>query len=87
MNAVVDATLDAAFERADQLYKNWSRVCAGLIALLAALAVWYMSGASRANFGTAFLIGLLAVPLAPIAKDITSALSTAAQAFKAARRP
>lgn len=83
MNAALEATLDAAFERAEQQYRNVSRLLAGLIALgLAWAAVPFVDGI---DFATATAVGLLAVPVAPVAKDLTSALSTAMRALKAAR--
>ena len=86
MNAVIDALLDAAYEAAEQQYRNYSRVGAGLIALgLAFGARIFFSPAERPSVLIALTVGLLAVPLAPVAKDLTSALSTAMRALKAAR--
>jgi hypothetical protein len=83
MNAALEATPDAAFERAEQQYRNVSRLLAGLIALgLAWTAAFFVDGV---DFVTATAVGLLAVPVAPVAKDLTSALSTAMRALKAAR--
>jgi hypothetical protein len=92
-DSAVDAALDAGFERADQRYRNVARLLAGIIAValavVAAIAFpqYFPEGASRAaQLSKAALIGLIAVPLAPIAKDLSSALSTAASALKAAKR-
>jgi len=87
MNAVIDALLDAAFEAAEQQYRNFSRLGAGVIAValsLGALQFW-PAGSKPPTVFAALAVGLLAVPLAPIAKDLTSALSTAMQALKAAK--
>jgi hypothetical protein len=87
MNAVVDALLDGAFERADQQYRNVTRALAGGVAILLSLAAWFWwpETAGRPSFMGALAVGLLAVPIAPVAKDLTSALSTAMQALKAAK--
>ena len=45
----------------------------------------FFSPAERPSVLIALTVGLLAVPLAPVAKDLTSALSTAMRALKAAR--
>lgn len=93
LNAAVDAAMDAGFERADQQYRNASRVTAGLFAL--GLAVW--AGALLAGSGTvpgltygnfvwpSLLVGLLATPIAPIAKDLASSLQAAASAVSAVK--
>jgi hypothetical protein len=90
MNAVVEALMDAAFEAADQQYRNSCRLLAGLSAIGLAVGAWLLWPAATANarpsFWTAFAVGLLAVPIAPVAKDLTSALSAAMQALKSVRR-
>jgi hypothetical protein len=90
MNAAIDALLDAAFEAADQQYRNCCRVLAGLIALGLAVLAWLLwrgtTGENPPSLWTVLAVGLLAVPLAPIAKDLTGALSSAMNALKAARK-
>jgi hypothetical protein len=87
MNAVIDALLDAAFENADQQFKNVSRVLAGAVAIGLAVAAWafWPDVASKPELWVAIGVGLLAVPVAPVAKDLTSALSAAMRALKAAK--
>jgi hypothetical protein len=87
-DAVVDARLDAAFERADQRYRNSARFAAAIIAvLLAEAGAWTVYGKfDQSIFLTGLFVGLIAVPMAPIAKDLTSAISTAVSSFKALRR-
>lgn len=86
MTAALDAVLDAAFERAEQAYRNVSRLLAGVIALLLAVLAWRLwDGPNQPSFWIACAVGLLAVPVAPVAKDLTSALSTAMRALKAAK--
>jgi len=78
--ATIEARIDAAYERADQVYRNTARFAAGGVAVLLAVAATYIAGSD--NYAAAVLIGLVAVPLAPIARDVASALSTAARALR-----
>lgn len=87
LNAAMEALLDHAFERAEQQYRNVSRFIAGLIAVALSLGAWtwwyeLTSGVARPEFLTALAVGIVAVPLAPVAKDLTSALSAALRALK-----
>ncbi|MCR5875935.1 hypothetical protein LRS10_18340 [Phenylobacterium sp. J426] len=93
MNAALEARLDYAFEMAEQQYRNVARLAAGAIAVALSLAVWmwwpYFFAVGEAPAQPSLLlalgVGLLAVPLAPVAKDLTSALSAALHALKAAK--
>jgi len=90
-DAIIDSRLDAAYERADQRYRNIARLSAGFTAVVLALAgqaTLMATGNLSFNTGSfmqAFLVGLVAVPMAPVAKDLTSALTTAISAFKASK--
>lgn len=86
-DAIVDAQMDAGFERADQKYRNAAKVlAAGFAIALAVLGVWVIDGfIDTSNFTTALLIGVVSTPVAPIAKDLASALGTAVSALKAAK--
>lgn len=90
MNAAIEALLDAAFEAADQQYRNTCRVLAGLICLALSWVAWLLwtdtTGTARPSVWAVIAVGLLAVPFAPVAKDLTSALSASMNALKAARR-
>jgi hypothetical protein len=90
MNAAIEALMDAAFEACDQEYRNTCRLLAGLTAMGLAVVAWALWPANEAGakptVWAAIVVGLLAVPLAPVAKDLTSALSTAMRALKASRR-
>jgi hypothetical protein len=90
---IVTAMLDDCYQRADQLYRNSMRAIASGIALLLSIAGGYMLDGSWAHFwgnlhnlGLAILIGLLATPLAPIAKDITTALAAAVNTMQAIKK-
>jgi hypothetical protein len=83
---IVTGLLDEVYQHADQTYTNWTRFVALLFAMLLALVGGWIVHVNlnapgcywRSNdMAIAFLAGLLATPLAPIAKDISSALSTA----------
>jgi hypothetical protein len=80
---IVTAMLDEVYQHADQAYRNWTRGLAAVIAVLLAMAGGWILAGSWQNFWwkpemfQAILVGLLATPLAPIAKDLSSALATA----------
>lgn len=87
MNATIDILMDAAFEKADQVYRNWCRVLAGVLAVvLAFVARAYWPDGNPPSVAATLIVGLLAVPLAPLAKDLTSGLSAAMQALKTASK-
>lgn len=80
--ATIEARLDAAYDRATQVYHNWARFAAGFVAVgLAMAANVLLGGVSGRSYAVALLVGLVAVPLAPIAKDLAKALGTAASAL------
>ncbi|MGD0095545.1 MAG: hypothetical protein ABSB60_03565 [Terracidiphilus sp.] len=97
---IVTAQLDEAYQHGDQVYRNWTRALAALLAVaLAAVGAWTlatnpttMAGAQATSFWQskelfqAILIGLLATPLAPIAKDISSALATAVNTMQSIKK-
>jgi hypothetical protein len=77
---IVTAMLDEVYQHADQFYRNWMRGLAAAIAVVLALAGGYAAWGDLADWrrlAAAVLVGLLATPLAPIAKDISTALATA----------
>jgi hypothetical protein len=81
---IIEALLDESYEMADQAYKNGTRALAMVFA--AALAI---AGACvldqqwiPAHIWEALLVGLLATPLAPIAKDLSTTLSEVVSELK-----
>jgi hypothetical protein len=85
------ALLDRGYQHADQRYRNAAKVLGMIFALvLAVLGGWAISGNSAAYLGSmgmwqAILAGLLATPLAPISKDVASALAAGVKAVQAVK--
>lgn len=97
-DTVLSAVLDTGYERADQLYRNSTKAIAAIVAIvLALLAGGLIAIGADTNRGVweylfsrdallAFMVGALAVPIAPIAKDLSSTLSAAVGAVAALKR-
>ena len=92
---ILTAALDEGYQHADQTYRNRSRVCAILVALgLAVFGGWavYVPGPDTAAylgsalFWKAVLAGLVATPIAPIAKDLTSGLAAGVRVAQTLRK-
>lgn len=87
----VDARLDAALGLAEQSYKSGARLhAAGIAVVLALLAATTLGTAVDGQMTwelmiKAFIVGIAAVPLAPIAKDVAKALQSANKAFRLKR--
>jgi hypothetical protein len=84
VEAAVEAHLDAAFDLAEQAYRNTARALSGLVAVVLAVTAGILlsTPAEPIDPRIAALIGLLAVPIAPIAKDLVSALTASARAVR-----
>ena len=86
------AILDAAYQRADQRYRNVSKTWSGVVALLLAgfgglaVAEPNVHYSMLAQMALALFCGILAVPLAPITKDLTSALSAGVKLAQTLKR-
>jgi hypothetical protein len=87
---IVTALLDEAYQLSDQVYRNRTRGLAALIAVLLAaaggLCLDGWSFWSPKEVALAVLVGLLATPLAPIAKDLSSALATAVNTMQLVKK-
>jgi hypothetical protein len=79
----VAALVDKAYQQADQLYRNVCKALACFVAVaLAVAANWETTSTDTVNhhalpWWQVILIGLIATPIAPVAKDIASAIQTA----------
>jgi len=79
------ARIDEAYQRADQFYRNTAKGWA----LLFAVGLAYAGNATLNHpleWWMPLLVGLIATPLAPVAKDISTAISTAAKALQSVRK-
>jgi hypothetical protein len=89
---IITAMLDEAYQLSDQVYRNSTRGLAALVAVLLSLGGgWALDGNlfwawSSHDLWLAVLAGLLATPLAPIAKDLSSALATAVNTLQVVKR-
>jgi hypothetical protein len=81
---ILTALLDEVYQASDQAYTNGTRVTASIFAvILAVVGGWTLHNGATGRYlwshdmDLAFIAGILAAPLAPIAKNLASALSTA----------
>jgi len=73
--------LDQAYQRGSQRYRSSAKLAAVPIAVVLALVAAH-SLPNQITTAQAVLLGLIATPIAPVAKDIASAITTAAQAIQ-----
>ena len=73
--------LDQAYQRADQRYRNVSKLVAVPVSVFLALAA-HAAAPEAVSALQAALLGLIATPLAPIAKDLSTAIANSAQALQ-----
>jgi hypothetical protein len=87
----LDARLDAAFSLAEERYLSAARTWAAVTSVVLVLALNYIALYSKTGDGAdepalpwevALFIGVVAVPLAPISKDLAKAISEAVGAFR-----
>jgi len=89
---IVTAMLDEAYQISEQVYRNSTRMLAAIVAVALSLTGgWAMVNLSATYWQSrdvllALLVGLLATPLAPIAKDLSTALATAVNALQAVKK-
>jgi len=81
LDAILSAVMDAAYEKADQRYRNAAKFLAAAIAIALALIGGYAVTPSGepVNWLLYAVMGAVATPLAPVAKDLCTALNTAVQ--------
>ena len=85
VDAAVVAFIDAAYERADFEYRNAARATAAAVSVLLGAAGGFLVFGPTSDIWFAAAIGLVAVPLAPIAKDLSTSLTRAVDAARAIR--
>ena len=88
MDAAIEAHLDAAFDMGEQQYRNFSRFLAGTFAIVLAVAAAALLEAGSLTWREgllAGLVGLVAVPLAPLAKDLAASISAAARGVRSTK--
>lgn len=88
---IVTALLDESYQLSEQVYRNSTRALAALTAVaLALVGAWSLVGSYQFWHSSdpilALLVGLLATPLAPIAKDLSSALATAVNTMQLVKK-
>jgi hypothetical protein len=86
---LLTSLLDQGYQRGDQRYRNSAKLVAVPVAVgLALLGAWAMagSGLASADVWRAITGGLLATPLAPVAKDLSSAIQAAAKVAQSWKR-
>src|SRR5579872_3457683 len=82
-DAILSAVLDAAYERADQKYRNFCKALATCFAIvLSLIAAYYV----EASWVIGLIAGIAAVPLAPVSKDLVTSLQAAAAAVQKSNR-
>jgi hypothetical protein len=82
---ILTALLDQTYQDADNVYRNWTRALAALVAVVLA-AVGGYTLTPRMPLAQSVLVGLLATPLAPIAKDLSTALATAVNTMQLVKK-
>lgn len=86
-DAILSAILDEAYERGDQQYRNGTKILATIFAVIFGIAgSCLLKGSNWDDVGLGLLVGLAAVPLAPVAKDLASSLQAAVTALQATQR-
>jgi hypothetical protein len=85
---IITALLDETYQLADNVYRNSTRALAALVAIALALLGGFMvlDGSNTSIIGRSVLVGLLATPLAPIAKDFSTALATAVNTMQLVKK-
>ena len=88
LELAMDARIDAAMALADTAYVGRVRMLASVVALLLALTAAYLYASMNGSDNSggvywirAILVGVAAVPIAPMAKDLARALKVAGKAI------
>jgi len=80
-SAALDARINAAFELAEERHETVAKTLSGAVAV--AMSVGFnIALAYPFRWAVALAIGLVAVPLAPVAKDLSTSMQNALTSFK-----
>jgi hypothetical protein len=71
---ILTAMLDQGYQRADQIYRNKAKLFSMVASVILAIVGVWVTGGAGWMLAEAAVLGLLATPLAPISKDLSSAL-------------
>lgn len=82
LETAIDARIEAALVLAETLYVTQTKIVASFVAVGMAVGVGAMLGAP---WHVSLMVGLVAVPLAPVAHDAATALQQAVKALKPLR--
>lgn len=87
---MLDALLDGAYQRADQSYRNSARSWSVLVSVVLAIVGVYFNYQEDQNLldvlPGAIILGLAATYIAPVAKDLSTAISAGAKLVKTLRK-
>jgi len=86
---ILTALLDEAYQRGDHDFRNGTRALAMVVAVILAVTagiVVHTGNAWTTDMVECFLVGLLATPVAPIAKDLSTALATAVNTMQLVKK-
>jgi len=83
LDLILTAMLDQTYQESDMHYRNWTRFLAMIYALILAGAA---GSIVQVGWSVRFVVGLLATPLAPIAKDLSTALAAAVNTLQLAKK-
>ena len=84
LETMIDARIDAALALADRQYVSQTKFLGTFVSLIISFSVGGSMGLwTKEGWGWCLLVGLAAVPLTPVAKDLSTAIQEAAKALKA----
>jgi hypothetical protein len=83
---MLTALLDRGYQRADQSYRNKAKAWSIVASVALALCGKWIADIDTVSYSKAFLVGLVATPIAPVAKDLTSALQAGVKAAQMLRK-
>src|SRR3984957_9661151 len=77
----LNALLDQGYQRGDQRYRNCAKLLAVVFSVVIAVVTTCLTTQSQSDHhtGLAIVAGLLATPLAPVAKDVASSIQAGAK--------